>query len=101
MRNSSVDSACAGHWKINRITGTWPRFFRWRIQMAPPACNLVPLADLPHDRAVPDAWLGDSRAEPVTDAFVNYVRPLVGKLLEFPAPLAESLDVVSPKELSR
>ena len=60
--------------------------------------KMVPLAHLPHDRAVPTEWLGDSPAEPVATPFLRYARRLVGELIDFPTPLFESLPVLVEKE---
>jgi 6-phosphofructokinase 1 len=38
-------------------------------------------------RHVPAEWLGPTAASPVTDAFLRYVGPLVGELVEYALPL--------------
>jgi 6-phosphofructokinase 1 len=50
--------------------------------------GLVPLSRAAGQfRHVPDEWLGPTAASPVTDAFVRYVEPLVGELVEYAVPL--------------
>ncbi len=48
-----------------------------------PACQLVPLASATHsDRLIPQDWLCDADV-PVNRKFLDYVRPLIGELLEY------------------
>jgi 6-phosphofructokinase len=55
----------------------------------PPECDLVPLAQVAgNDRVVPDEWM-DRSDTAVAPSFIDYVRPIVGDLLEYATPLAE------------
>jgi 6-phosphofructokinase 1 len=57
----------------------------------PTGCDLVPLAKVAGgERRVPPAWLGDSITA-VRQPFIDYVRPIVGVLLEYPVPLKDQL----------
>src|SRR5688500_5795316 len=62
-------------------------------------CDLVPLASVAGgDRRVPAEWQGDPHAGVTTD-FVRYVRPIVGGLVDYPAPLKDPLS--PPSSLQR
>ena len=62
-------------------------------------CDLVPLATVAGgDRRVPAEWQGDSHTG-VTSNFVRYVRPIVGGLVDYPAPLKDPLS--PPSSLQR
>ena len=62
-------------------------------------CDLVPLATVAGgDRRVPPEWQDDSSAS-VTAAFLRYVRPIVGGLVDYPAPLKDPLS--PPSSLQR
>lgn len=57
----------------------------------PEACDLVPLSAVAgKDRPIPDAWLTDA-PERVNHQFLSYVRPLIGNLLEYGAPLRSAV----------
>ena len=57
-------------------------------------CDLVPLAGVAGgDRRVPTEWQVDDAATGVSAAFLRYVRPIVGGLVDYPAPLK---DLVPP-----
>jgi 6-phosphofructokinase 1 len=51
-------------------------------------CGLVPLADVTGERRIPPEWLDDSDVG-VTRGFVEFARPLVGQLIDYPRPLKE------------
>lgn len=54
-------------------------------------CELVPLAKVTGgDRAVPSHWLDNSDTSVSAD-FIEYVRPLVGRLAEYAVPLIDQL----------
>ena len=56
-----------------------------------PRTEMVPLSKVAGQcRHVPAEWLGESPASPVSKAFVEYVRPLVGELVEYAVPLKDS-----------
>ena len=62
-------------------------------------CDLVALATVAGgDRRVPAEWQGDSHTGVTTD-FVRYVRPIVGGLVDYPAPLKDPLS--PPSSLQR
>lgn len=64
--------------------------------------QLVPLSHNRRVRAMPDEFLGPDAINPVTESFIDYARRLVGKLIEYPAPLCESCrDAIGVKEPSR
>jgi 6-phosphofructokinase 1 len=62
-------------------------------------CDLVPLSSVAGgDRRVPAEWQGDSQTGVSAD-FVRYVRPIVGGLVDYPAPLKDPLS--PPSSLQR
>ena len=62
-------------------------------------CDLVPLATVAGgDRRVPAEWLDDSNGA-VNAAFLRYVRPIAGGLVDYPAPLKDPLS--PPSSLQR
>jgi 6-phosphofructokinase 1 len=54
----------------------------------PLATQLVPLSQCVGERTVPDHWLS-ADDEGVSPEFVNYVRPLVGDLVDYAVPLKD------------
>jgi 6-phosphofructokinase 1 len=66
-----------------------------------PSTRLVSLDNLPHERSVPEDWLGDSAGSPVAPAFVKYAGRLIGDLVEYPIPLNEKLSPLAQKEFSQ
>ena len=56
-------------------------------------CDLVPLSAAAGERPVPAEWLDDSDLG-VTDAFLNYVRPLVGELIDYDVPFLQPGDAL-------
>jgi hypothetical protein len=55
---------------------------------ANPAYTLVPLsAAAGHDRHVPKQWLAPPIEGGVAQPFIDYVKPLVGPLLDYPTDL--------------
>ena len=63
--------------------------------------ELVPLADVRRrDRHMPAEYLNDSDIG-VSEKFLQYVRPLVGDLLEYSAPLAEIAPMLRMDEINR
>jgi 6-phosphofructokinase 1 len=70
------------------------------------AAQLVPLSHNRHARIIPKDLLGTDGIFPVSDSFIHYTRRLVGKLIDYSAPLCESpnrvsSDAVRLKETSR
>ena len=59
------------------------------------ACKLVPLADVAGERTLPREWLAEAEAG-VASAFVEYARPLVGTLIDYPVPLKDQLATSKP-----
>ena len=55
------------------------------------SCGVVPLADVAGERPVPREWLAKPEAGGVSPAFVEYARPLVGDLIDYPLPLKDQL----------
>jgi ATP-dependent phosphofructokinase / diphosphate-dependent phosphofructokinase len=55
---------------------------------APPRCQMVALTECAGEKKIPADWIDESDLA-VTDQFVNYVRPLVGDLVEYATPLRE------------
>jgi 6-phosphofructokinase 1 len=59
-----------------------------------------------HTRIIPTEFLGPDAIFPVSESFIQYTRRLVGRLIEYPAPLCESplrvhSDAIRLKETSR
>jgi hypothetical protein len=52
--------------------------------------KLMPLEHAAGDRCIPEQWLEDSDVG-VNESFVKYVRPIVGDLVDYAIPLADSL----------
>jgi 6-phosphofructokinase 1 len=58
--------------------------------------DVIPLAHAAGgERRVPAEWLGESASAPVMPAFLDYVRPLAGKLIDYPRPLKDRLPAAS------
>ena len=56
-----------------------------------PRTEMVPLSKVAGQcRHVPAEWLGSSPEAPASKEFVEYVRPLVGELVEYAVPLKDS-----------
>jgi len=55
-----------------------------------PGYEFIPLASAAGERAVPARWLADAEAGGVTSDFVRYAGRIVGDLLPYAVPLAES-----------
>jgi ATP-dependent phosphofructokinase / diphosphate-dependent phosphofructokinase len=53
------------------------------------ATELISLNDCGGERLVPAQWLRDDAESPVTPDFVNYVRPIVGDLVDYAVPLKD------------
>ncbi|HTL28933.1 MAG TPA: diphosphate--fructose-6-phosphate 1-phosphotransferase [Tepidisphaeraceae bacterium] len=52
-------------------------------------CNLVPFSQVTvGDRHMPEAWLSDGELG-VTSGFIEYIRPIVGGLVEYAVPLKD------------
>jgi len=49
--------------------------------------EFVPLSDMAGERKLPPAWITDEEAG-VSEAFIQYARPIVGELLPYARPLA-------------
>jgi hypothetical protein len=58
-------------------------------------CGAVPLADVAGERQVPGEWLAGPEAGGVTPGFIEYARPLVGDLIDYPVPLKDQLSAAS------
>ena len=59
---------------------------------APDTCDFVALSKVAGgERRVPAEWLGDSADAAVAPAFLRYVRPIVGGLVEYAPPLKDQL----------
>jgi len=50
-------------------------------------CEFVPLSSMAGERKLPPAWITDEEAG-VSEAFIQYARPIVGDLLPYARPLA-------------
>ena len=59
------------------------------------ACALVPLAHVVGERTLPREWLADPETG-VAPAFVEYARPIVGALIDYPVPLKDQLATSKP-----
>jgi 6-phosphofructokinase 1 len=59
------------------------------------ACALVPLSDVAGERTLPREWLADPETG-VAPAFLEYARPIVGDLIDYPVPLKDQLAASKP-----
>jgi len=50
-------------------------------------CEFVPLSSMAGERKLPPDWIADEEAG-VSDAFIQYAKPIVGELLPYARPLA-------------
>jgi 6-phosphofructokinase 1 len=55
--------------------------------------DFVPLASAAGERRIPAHWLTEDPAQPVSQEFLRYARPIVGELLPYAVPLADALRV--------
>ena len=59
--------------------------------------EIIPLAQAAGgERVIPASWLHDGSETAVTQGFIDYVRPIVGPLVEYDIPLKDRLPGVTP-----
>ncbi|HZZ43577.1 MAG TPA: diphosphate--fructose-6-phosphate 1-phosphotransferase [Tepidisphaeraceae bacterium] len=105
MRHLSLqDSADASHVareslraSLSQQSNLWPSLLPLDVQRSMldvgcflPSSRLLPLPTAHAERHIPTEFLSSQTDLPITSAFLNYLRPLTGPLLDYPLPLKDT-----------
>jgi 6-phosphofructokinase 1 len=77
------------------VQGHLAHFVSLRPIDAEPAYDIIPLSQTTGERPFPADWTAPSPQSPVTDNFLNYVRPLIGDLVDYAVPLKDQFAIAS------